>query len=699
MLLPHSFCEIMKLILLFIGAAGLLFGADPTFLLETKTLTPYTRTYLGNGLMGVSSSQLGALPAQCFMAGVYDHAPGDVPRIAVLPSWNEVDVYNGRSWLSQAAIDSRSIRSYDQGLNMYDGALHTAYEWSDNNRVLSVQLDTFVSRSDPRLGVIQIALTPQFSGNLKIKLSVREWPEPHRYPLEKIQKLEGEAARNQGAIWYPGHMIQQYHEAWVHPTDGLLQMMSQAEGGSTQVAEVVALDWPADLQSIRPATEHNPDSSVIRLSFTAQQGHTYVFHKYAAIESSLRSKNLIDSATSLAQQSRTRGYDSLLQDSAKAWHDIWEADILTPGDSELQTAIHSAMFYLLGSASKNGELSIPPMGLSSSGYYGHVFWDADTFMFPVLMALHPEMAKPMVMFRYRTLERARKNAERNGHSGAMYPWEADPDGSESTPRFAYQNALYENHVNADVALAEWQYYLATGDRNWLEQYGYPVIRETADFWVSRVSYNSRLEHYEIAKVVSVDESKIGVTDDPYTNAAAKKNLELAIAAAKALGRAPNPKWAEVEKKLYLPRKDIMLLDYPLELPLSENEKRAILQRARRTGRQNGVMMEVEFFPILAAEMRDTGALDELLNNTYRPYLRPPFNVLPETPENNNVNFLTGAGAFLQQFIFGYPGLRFSAEEGLSRKFRPVLPPRVPQLVLHNVSVRGRRIDVSVPETK
>ena len=37
--------------------------------------------------------------------------------------------------------------------------------------------------------------------------------------------------------------------------------------------------------------------------------------------------------------------------------------------------------------------------------------------------------------------------------------------------------------------------------------------------------------YEIHDAVSVDESKIGVTDDPYTNAAAKKNLEIAIPAA------------------------------------------------------------------------------------------------------------------------------------------------------------------------
>jgi protein-glucosylgalactosylhydroxylysine glucosidase len=110
-------------------------------------------------------------------------------------------------------------------------------------------------------------------------------------------------------------------------------------------------------------------------------------------------------------------------------------------------------------------------------------------------------------------------------------------------------------------------------------------------------------------------------------------------------------------------------------------------------------MEVEFYPIPAVELNDRSELKRLMDNTYRQYLRPPFNVLPETPANNNINFLTGAGAFLQQFIFGYAGLRFSADAGLSRKFEPLLPEHISRLVLRNVSVRGRRVDITVPGAK
>jgi trehalose/maltose hydrolase-like predicted phosphorylase len=682
----------MKITLGIIGLASLLFGADSTFILETQSWSPYTPTYLGSGLIGLSSSQLGTGPAESFMAGIYDHGAGDIPRLALLPAWNVADVFNGANWLNRTT----SVRAYRQTLDMYDGTLRTRYDWVDGNRVIGVVVTTFVSRSDPTSGAVRVEITPRFSGTLKLSLPLTAWPEPKRYPLEKLEKLEGEA-QNQQAIWYPGHMIPQQAKAQHGANEGLLQMMAQPEGTSATVVEVAALDWPDDLQGTAIADRQAKDSCAIDVSFTAAAGRTYVFNKYVSFAASTRSPKPLETALSDAQRSRSLGFDTLLKKHADTWHQLWQTDIQVEGDPKLQTVIHSMLFYLLGSATDRQELSIPPMGLSTAGYYGHVFWDADTFMFPVLMALQPDMAKSIVMFRYRTLEAARRNAKQNGRLGAMYPWEAGPDGVETTPRFAYQNALHENHVNADVALAAWQYFAATGDRKWLEAYGYPIIHDTADFWTSRVTYNKNKGRYEIRGVVSVDESKIGVTDDPFTNAAAKKNLELAITATRILGKKANPKWAEIAQKLYLPRKDFVLFDYPLELPLTESERRSILNQVLKepTGRQSGVMMEVEFRPIPAVELRERRVLKTLLDNTYQPYIRRPFNVVPETPTNNNIHFLTGAGAFLQQFIFGYAGMRFSVDTGLTQKFTPLLPEHLKRLVLRNVSVRGRRVDISV----
>jgi len=385
------------------------------------------------------------------------------------------------------------------------------------------------------------------------------------------------------------------------------------------------------------------------------------------------------------------------------------------GDPELQRVIHAMLFYLLASVGEGTDKSIPPMGLSSAGYYGHVFWDADTWMFPPLLALHPAIARSMVGFRYRALGAARRNAARNGYRGAMYPWDSDELGDETTARFAWQNALYESHVTGDVALAQWQYYLATGDSAWLARYGYPVLAATADFWASRATLDSSTGRYGIRHIVSVDEGLIGIGNDTYTNAVARKNLEVAVLASRRLGRVPDPKWSRVAGRLHVPYDSagqyhptyegappetrgsvVPLLAYPLGLSMSEQAKRNDLDAAigRLLKEGSGAMMTTTLYPAIAAELGDRALVDTLLPLSYRTHLRPPFAVLAETPTNDAVNFLTGAGGFLQQVIFGYTGLRFG-ETGLRAVFRPVLPSRITRLTLRNVASRGRRYDVVV----
>jgi len=75
-----------------------------------------------------------------------------------------------------------------------------------------------------------------------------------------------------------------------------------------------------------------------------------------------------------------------------------------------------------------------------------------------------------------------------------------------TRRISHMGVFREIHVNADIAIAQWQLLLATGDVAWLKEYGWPVIREIAQFWVSRVEYNPAGRRYEIHHVTSPDEA-------------------------------------------------------------------------------------------------------------------------------------------------------------------------------------------------
>ncbi|HEX6615889.1 MAG TPA: hypothetical protein VF046_06245, partial [Gemmatimonadales bacterium] len=402
-------------------------------------------------------------------------------------------------------------------------------------------------------------------------------------------------------------------------------------------------------------------------------------------------------------------------DNAAAWARRWETDIVLEGDPALQRVVRSMLFYLLCSADSGTALGIPPMGLSSAGYFGHVFWDSDTWMFPSLLLTHPDVARALTDFRARTLGAARANARGNGFGGAMYPWEADELGNETTPRFAIQNARSEIHVNGDVALAQWQDFLAGGDSTRLARVGFPVIRGTADFWVSRATFDSAADRYHIRDVVSVAEGLIGVSDDAYTNAVARLNLRIAAAAARRLGLRADPRWTEVADRLHLPVDSASgsfrtyegapdstlgvitpLLTYPLGVPMSARVKRTHLDQAvgRLAEEASGAMMGITLLSVVAAELGDRALVDSLLPYSYRGHLRGPFLMLSETPTNDAVNFVTGAGGFLQQVIFGYTGLRLG-ERGLEPAFPAVLPSSVRRLVLSNLSVRGKRYDVVV----
>src|SRR5215472_15032594 len=128
---------------------------DSTFVFSARALTPYTRTYLGNGQFSLVSSQLGTTPAESFMVKVYDRAPDDVPRIAALPAWNEVNVFNGQHWLNDTVLDEGSLRSWSQTLNVYDGYLQTSYQWADDEKTTSVEVQAVVSRADPHLAAVK----------------------------------------------------------------------------------------------------------------------------------------------------------------------------------------------------------------------------------------------------------------------------------------------------------------------------------------------------------------------------------------------------------------------------------------------------------------------------------------------------------------------------------------------------------------
>jgi trehalose/maltose hydrolase-like predicted phosphorylase len=176
---------------------------------------------------------------------------------------------------------------------------------------------------------------------------------------------------------------------------------------------------------------------------------------------------------------------------------------------------------------------MPARGLNGEAYRGHVFWD-EMYAFPFLNVRLPEVARGLLMYRYRRIGEARAAAREAGFRGAMFPWQSGSEGIEETQR-VHLNPLSghwepdlsrnQRHVNAAIFFNIWNYFQATHDYAFLEGYGAEMMLDIARFWASIAHFNPARERYEIHGVMGPDEfheqypgaQQGGLANNAYTN--------------------------------------------------------------------------------------------------------------------------------------------------------------------------------------
>ncbi len=708
------------------------YGDDPSFdfTATEKDFGLYFPAYLANGIFTTTTSLRGTEATDAFMVGVMDYTPGDVSRPAAIPSWAEIDYFDGNSWLNANPVTSSAFRNYRQTLQMYDGVLRTQYDWVNGDRASRIAVTTFVNEDSVHLAATSFSLTPGFSGPIRLRFTLRPHPAPaHRIPLAELDgsaleaaiaaagpdlRLKDPTASDRARVWYPGEV--RILDFGGSEAQNLLRIRGRAVGG-VQIAEAAAVELPAAMNPTERRVRRSAQLIELEVSARVERGKTYTFNKYVAASREGWGE-LTPDVIRWAKAARREGLASLLDKHEAQWHKLWESDIVVEGDPEVQRTIHSDLFNLLENSTIGTAWGMGGCGLSPCYFY-HLFWDNDSWDFPVLVLLHPARAKSQEMFRSRTLPPAEARAKQHGFKGAMYPWESDPEkGIDVTPFSAHAFAEREIHVNADIAIAQWQYYLATADTEWLRGHGFPVIRETADFWVSRSTCNQEKDRYEILHVTSPDEAYNDVPNDAFTNAVAQKALRIATAAARVLGLEPDPNWAKVAENMYIPfsEKEQRHLDFdetvphnkrtwmgssiswlsypPLDLAMSKEVRQndfnfAVKALSELTPDANDmvpVMLGIE-----AAELGDAQESYKWLKFSMGGFLKPPFNVRSETARNNAIYNLSISAGYLENFLYGFTGLRFT-DEGLTSVYPPVLPSEFKSVTLKNISFRNQRFD-------
>lgn len=423
------------------------------------------------------------------------------------------------------------------------------------------------------------------------------------------------------------------------------------------------------------------DEATRELFFSIQlkKGETFCFSLVGSVCSSRDFFDPYNEAERQVIYAVHEGEEALMQAHYRLWDELWQGDIRIEGDDDAQRIVRFALFNLYSSCRGGSRLSIPPMGLSLQGYNGHIFWDTELWMYPPMLLLNQDIARSMLDYRFDRLPAARKKALAYGYRGAMFPWESDDSGEEATPTHALTGP-FEHHITADVGIACWNYYCVTRDMRWLQREGYPLLKEIADFWASRVTRNQD-GSYSIHNVTGADEYANGVTDNAFTNGAASLALKYACQAAEICGEKVPEIWWEIGENIrilqfengvtrehstykgeMIKQADANLLAYPLGLITDEYRQRQDLEYyAERIDQKDGPAMSYSVYCVQYARMGEADKAYEMFRRCYEPNLRKPFGVISETPTSNNPYFMTGAGGLLQAVLNGFCGLQITDE--------------------------------------
>ncbi len=548
---------------------------------------------VGNGMVGLVSSPKAMQVKDVVLNGVYDnYQRGRVSNI--LKTFNHV---NFDLDIDGIRVGGDMVQNYQQVLDMKKAILTTTFDIQDQ---ATVEHQLMSLRHLPFTAMVIMKVTAKKD----MRITPYAYIEAPDH-LRDVKQLYSQIDRP-------------------HVSFPLMTSVGKSPSGSSTVAASSTFIFPEEHGHEPHVIHEDWDFNIHWAKFhkDIKAGETYEF---ALVGSTMASEHFSDphnEAERLSIYARLEGKDRLLKRHVEAWEELWKGDIEIEGDLTAQKEVRSALYHLYSFARAGTAYSLSPMGLSGLGYNGHVFWDTELWMYPPLLMLQPDIARSLLEYRYERLQAAKQNAFAHGYKGAQFPWESADDGSEDTPVWALTGP-FEHHISGCIAWAFWKYYQVTGDQEWLRDRGWPVLKEVANFWASRVERNGPGQ-YDIKNVIGANEWEENIDNNAFTNAIAKMTLGYATQAAGILGERADPDWAHVAENIpiltfpdgttrenatydgvMIKQADVNLLSYPLQFYTDEAQVRKDLNYYESRMSPNGPAMGFCVLASVYARLGDT----------------------------------------------------------------------------------------------
>ncbi|MFD9981580.1 discoidin domain-containing protein [Streptomyces massasporeus] len=638
-----------------------------------------------------------------FVTGLYAHnkqTADDRHVIAALPTWSGLTLTVGQETFGPTTPTHR-ISGYRQTVFLRCGLVRTSLTWTTaDGRATDLVHDVVADRKYRHVGAVRLSVTPRWSGTASV-----------------TDLIDGRGARRISATEdKPGDSA-----------DDRIAVSFRTDGTAVDGAVVSTLR-PDEGVSVRGRTRGGEGLTAHQSAMLpVREGRSYAFTKFVGVDTGLTSGEPAQNAAQESARAADRGWERLFGRHVAEWEQLWSGDIEVNGRPELQRWLRSSLYGLLANSRAGSPDSIAPAGLTSDDYAGLKFWDAETWMFPGLLAFRPELARSVLEYRYRTMPAAKQNAVALGRRGLFFPWTSADKGDLKSECHSVEpdHCRTQIHLQADIALAAWQFYQQTGDRQWLRERGWPLLQGIAEFWESRVTRNGD-GSYSINNVSGPDEYSNYKNDAVYTNAAAATALRNATGAAGVLGEHAPESWTAIGDRLRIPydkeskvfrqfdgyqggrikQADAVLLIYPLEWPMSEEAAANTLDYYAARSDPDGPAMTDSVHAVDAAAIGEPGCVTHTyLMRSIRPFVRGPFALFSEARGERAAgagdphagfpaeDFLTGKGGFVQVFTHGLTGLRTRSGKV---HLDPMLPPQLSEgVTLKGLRAHGRTYEVAI----
>ncbi|HOS85283.1 MAG TPA: family 65 glycosyl hydrolase domain-containing protein, partial [Bacteroidales bacterium] len=463
--------------------------------------------------------------------------PDYFAKVLNAPNWIGIHVYvNGEL----CDLAKATIHSFKRVLHMKEGTLYRKCEIELSNSIrIQIESTRFISMHAVEVGAIEYIVTP-----LNTDCTIR---------IESFidADVHNEDANYNEQFW---ESISQSHSvvgaASVDRTKKTIYDVPQFT-----VATAMNNQWYVNnkKQSGISAFSKQGLRIIETASIDCKKQDALKIIKLAAQISSLNyaESGIQESAYLVLEQAVQIGFKQLLKNHIQTWAEKWKlCDITIKGDTKAQQGIRFNIFQLQQTyTGADSRLNIGPKGFTGEKYGGSTYWDTEAFCLPFYLATSPEsVAKQLLLYRYKQLDRAIANAQKLGFSNgaALYPM-VTMTGDECHNE--WEITFEEIHRNGAIAYAIYNYVTYTGDKSYLVEYGLEVLIAISRFWTQRVTLSPTKRMYMILGVTGPNEYENNVSNNWYTNYFARWCLQYTLETISWVKRVANEQFAELSQRI------------------------------------------------------------------------------------------------------------------------------------------------------